>query len=128
MALKCEFINVIINLSSLDKSYAGGREQFIKENQERLGKIEWYDDYIYRTGAMSPRAAQDIVVYLVFNGLKSKKDNKWQEDICVIDTMGGLTLECSWVKYDPTNEVVSHIDDTKKILYSRANPCLIKNN
>jgi len=116
MAVKCEFINIIINLESVDKKYQGGRKRFLKDFGNRLGKTDWHDNFLYRTGAMSPKDTMDVVKYLQtlgFEGIKTQEDGKkiWSNDLCVVDTVVGATLQCNWVVYDFEKQEALHIKE-----------------
>ena len=104
MAVKLEFINVIIPIKNIERCASiGGFKGFLEMTKGLLDEIDWYDEYLYRTGVMNPLDMVDIVEDWRDYGLVPVRDKagvkKWG-DLCVIDTSNGLTLPCDWIEVD----------------------------
>ncbi len=99
MAVALEFINVLVRIDAIRKKYPGGWEQFLVDEEKAIGSIGWYDDHLFRLGAMSPGDVGYIVDELIANGLEVHRevDGKPVEwlDICVV-AFFGPTLKCEW--------------------------------
>ena len=102
MAVALEFINVLVRIDAIRTKYPGGWERFLKDCEPRIGSIGWYDDHLYREGAMSPSDTEYLVEQWQLNGLQThrEEDGKPVEwlDICVTE-MFGPTLACDWVAF-----------------------------
>jgi len=102
MAVALEFIDVIVPISVIREKYRGGWEQCLKDHEEILGGAAWYDEHLFRTGAMSPLDAEDLVGFWESQGLEPKGEEGGQrfwKDCCVVEGMfGGVTLPCSWIE------------------------------
>jgi len=113
MALTLDFISLIIPIEKIEKYYPGGFEQFkkdrdITDNEDN----EWYDDYIFREGAMAPADIEDKVnewKKLGVNPFTEKDGKKMWDELCVVDYLGGKTLPCDWLIVE--GEKVRHIKD-----------------
>ena len=104
MAVKLEYINVIIPIKNIERCASiGGFKGFLEITGWLLGEIDWYDQYLYRTGAMNPLDIDDIVEECLGYGLvpvTKKAGKKMWGDLCVVDTAYGLTLPCDWIEVD----------------------------
>lgn len=61
MAIQLEFINFIVPRTRIEQKYPGGWEQCLSDHKELIGGRVWYDDHLFRDGAMNP---MDIDVLL----------------------------------------------------------------
>jgi len=99
MAVALEFINVLVRIDAIRKKYPGGWEKFLLDYQEVIGAVGWYDEYLYREGAMSSEDISYIIDSWIENGLDVYRtvDGEPVEwlDICVTE-MFGTTLKCEW--------------------------------
>jgi hypothetical protein len=106
MAVRLEFINLLIPIKNIDAHYPGGFKKFREDNRSLLGGRLWHDDHLLRDGAMNPRDMESLVGYWKELGLVplAQIDGKqhWQ-DMCVVEELaGGPTLPCSWIAIDMT--------------------------
>ena len=104
MAIATEFINFIIPIEVIKLKYFGGWEQCLKDHQELIGGRVWYDEHLFRDGAMGPEGIKALVELWEELGLECFKEvdgeNHWQ-DACVFEGMhGGLTMPCDWLAVD----------------------------
>lgn len=54
MAIDTEFIDFIVPIATIRAKYPGGWKQCLKDHEHLLGGRVWYDDYLFRNGAMNP--------------------------------------------------------------------------
>ena len=106
MAIACEFINLIIPIKTIEAKYPGGWKQCLKEHKRFIGGKVWYDEHLFRDGAMSPRDMKDLLDWWRDLGFHTHDEDengkpvKWI-DVCVFEVMfGGATLNCDWLAYD----------------------------
>ena len=110
MAVQCEFINLIIPITNINKVYAGGFEMYKKDHLELFGGIIWHDENLLREGAMNPMDIEYMVEGWEKLGLKGVIEEwgemKWK-DLCVVGSYATRpTLPCDWIDIDPeTNSV-----------------------
>ncbi len=114
MAIPTEFIDFIVPISTIEKKYPGGLTQCLKDHENLIGGRVWYDDYLFRDGAMSPNGISNLVEEwesLGFQGREIIEGTPHWLDFCVHESMfGGATLPCEWLISTGTN-IVSHVDD-----------------
>lgn len=104
MAVRCEFIDIIVPIAAIDRVYPGGFAAFKAENLALFGGRLWHDQHLLRDGAMSPMAAKEAVAYWESMGLTAMemrdKVRVWK-DVCVVERMsGGPTALCDWLVFD----------------------------
>lgn len=102
MAVDLEFINLLIRIDAIEARYEGGWEQFKKDHEMEIGSSAWYDDHLFRTGAMSPGDLESSVDHYISRGLQlwHEEDGEPVEwiDGCASDIFGP-TLRCEWLDY-----------------------------
>ena len=104
MAIVLEFIDFVVRRSTIEEKYPGGWAGCLRNHRHAIGGRVWYDDYLFRDGAMNPIDMQSITdgwERLGFE-LRGEVDGKpvWK-DACVVEGMlGGATLPCSWIEVD----------------------------
>ena len=120
MAIELEFINLIVPRSIIEEKYPGGWEQCLADYEGVIGGRVWYDEYLFRDGAMNPRDITYLVEEWGNMGFHTHDGGdtpvKWV-DVCVVEGMfGGATLPCDWIEVDrdgaylknkPKGEVIS---------------------
>lgn len=106
MSIANEFIDFIVPIEIIKEKYPGGWEQCLKDHDYSLGRCIWYDEYLFRTGAMGPEGIESLVTEWESLGFEVGKTDengrftKWI-DVCVYEHLfGGATLECDWIEYD----------------------------
>ena len=102
MAIQLEFIDFIVPIKTIKEKYPGGWEQCIKDHKKSIGGAIWYDDHLFRTGAMSPMGIGYLIEEWGELGFHThdggNNPSKWI-DVCVIESMfGGATLPCDWIE------------------------------
>ena len=104
MAIETQFIDFIVPIHIIRQKYPGGWEQCLLDHQELIGGRVWYDEHLFRDGAMSPQGIEALVQFWESLGFECYKeiDGKpcWQ-DVCVFEGMfGGATMPCDWLAVD----------------------------
>jgi hypothetical protein len=104
MAIRCEFIDIVIPIANINRAYPGGFTAFKRDNSGLFGGRLWHDDQLLRDGAMSPMDANQCVKFWERLGLEpmERQDGRqaWK-DLCVVEHMfGGPTLPCEWLEFD----------------------------
>ena len=102
MAIALEFIDFIVLRRAIEEKYPGGWEKCLADHKGLIGGRIWYDDHLFRDGAMNPRDIEALVATWEDIGLEpfTKVDgNKAWKDFCVVEGMfGGPTLPCDWIE------------------------------
>jgi hypothetical protein len=116
MAIALEFIDFIIPIAAIKAKYPGGWDQCLKDHENLIGGRVWYDEHLFRDGAMNSMDIGNLVTawrslgfetHLEENGVPTE----WL-DVCVFESMmGEPTLKCGWLEYDPTNNT-AYLKDT----------------
>ena len=114
MAIQTEFIDFIVSINAIRAKYPGGLEACLKDHARLIGGRVWYDDYLFRNGAMNPHDIGHLVNEWTDLGFIGRAQVNGQEcwvDFCVHEGMfGGTTLPCDWlISNGPSS--VAHIDD-----------------
>jgi len=102
MAIRCEFIDIVIPIANIDRVYPGGFDAFKHENAKLFGGRLWHDDHLFRDGAMSPMDATQCVKFWERHGLKPMETRNGKQvwmGLCVV-MFGGPTLPCDWLEFD----------------------------
>ena len=102
MAIQLEFINLIVPINIIKEKYPGGWKQCLKDHENLIGGRIWYDDYLFRDGAMNPMDIGHLVEEWKNMGFHTHDGGnspvKWV-DVCVVESMfGGATLPCDWIE------------------------------
>lgn len=102
MAVALEFIDFIVSRRAIEEKYPGGWEKCLADHNGLIGGRIWYDEYLFRDGAMNPQDIEALVAYWQDIGLEPftevDGDKAWK-DFCVVEGMfGGPTLPCDWIQ------------------------------
>ena len=102
MAIALEFIDFIVPRKVIEAKYPGGWKRCLADHANLLQGRVWYDEHLFRDGAMSPQGIEALVSYWREHGLEpfAELDGRmvWQ-DCCVVEGMlGGTTLPCDWIE------------------------------
>ena len=105
MSIALEFIDFIVRRKTIELKYPGGWESCLDDYSHLIGGRVWYDDHLFRDGAMDPTGVGYVVEHwegMGFIGLSKSKDGTtaWNE-VCVVESMfGGPTSPCEWLVCD----------------------------
>lgn len=104
MAVRLEFINLLIPIKNIDAHYKGGFDQFCQDNCGLFGGRLWHDECLLRDGAMNPKDMESLIGYWKEIGLAPFSEiggKRHWKDMCVVEEMvGGATLPCAWIAVD----------------------------
>lgn len=102
MAVALEFIDFIVPIKIIKEKYPGGWEECIKDHENLIGGRVWYDEHLFRDGAMNPMDMEDLVEEwqgLGFIGLSKQGDTEYFQDFCIVEhLLGGATRRCEWLE------------------------------
>jgi hypothetical protein len=103
MAITLEFIDFIIPIRIIEAKYKGGWAQCLRDHAPLIGGRVWYDDNLFRDGAMNPADIKALAEFwegLGFNIIRVEQDgSKHFHDACVVEwRAGGATLPCDWIE------------------------------
>jgi hypothetical protein len=91
MAVRIEYIAVIVRRAAIDARYTGGWQAFISRWGGAVGRTAWLDDNLFCQNTMDPSAAETDVEEMRAGGLlpfhEIDGDTVW-DDLCVADIMG----------------------------------------
>ena len=125
MAIQTEFIDFIVSIHAIRAKYPGGWEACLKDHAPLIGGRVWYDDYLFRDGAMSPHDIGMLVEEWTALGLVGRAQVDGQDcwiDFCVHEAMfGGATLPCAWL-VPHVGSSVAHVDDLGSDVIGRSSP------
>ena len=125
MAIQTEFIDFIVSIHAIRAKYPGGWEACLRDHAPLIGGRVWYDDYLFRDGAMSPHDIGMLVEEWTALGLVGRAQVDGQEcwvDFCVHEAMfGGATLPCAWL-VPHVGSSVAHVDDPGSDVIGRSSP------
>jgi len=116
MAVRLEFISLIITINKINECYPGGFAAYKSENINLFGGRLWHDEWLFRDGAMNPADIENLVNFWAAKGLVPFEDQsggKAWKDIAVVDMFRGPTLPCDWIEYDDAERCV-YLKGTEK--------------
>lgn len=107
MAIALEFIGFVIPVAIIRTKYPGGWEQCLIDHRNLIGGRVWYDEHLFRDGAMKPSDIGHLVdewTELGFQLTETLDGQRIWKDACVVESMlGGPTLPCTWIEVDTEN-------------------------
>jgi hypothetical protein len=109
MAVRLEFIDVLVPVYVIEERYPGGFHQCLADHQSLIGRRMWHDGRLLRDGALDPKGAMALVEGWQTLGVEPLMwiDRKlaWKE-VCVVDSAaGGPTVACDWLDWDPKQRI-----------------------
>lgn len=104
MAVRLEFIDVLVPVHVIEEKYPGGFAQCLVDLGPRLGRRVWHDQRLLRDGALDPASARALVGGWKALGIEPLQwvggALQWKE-VCVVDLrLGGPTVKCPWLEVD----------------------------
>ena len=110
MAIMTEFLNLIVPITVIEEKYPGGWDRCLKDHNVAIGGRVWFDDYLFRDGAMNPTAMAQLLNQwwkLGFECYAEKDGKKYWKDICVYEgTLDGAAMPCDWLAEDMATQTV----------------------
>jgi hypothetical protein len=95
MAIKLEFINLVVRKSTLEAKYTGGLAQF-KEDLPNQSLRE--DEHLIRFGCMNWRDMEHFMDIIIAKGLEYKDQET--TDFVVISSLQGALWKVDWIGFD----------------------------
>lgn len=109
MAIALEFIDFVVPIATIRKKYPGGWTRCLRDHGGLIGGRAWYDDNLFRDGAMSPMDIEHIVKRwegLGFEPFDETSGARRWKDMCVVESLlSGPTLPCNWLDFDPKERI-----------------------
>ncbi|KPJ98524.1 MAG: hypothetical protein AMK71_11265 [Nitrospira bacterium SG8_35_4] len=110
MAIRLEYINLIIPIKNINLSYPGGFELFRAHHQNKFGEAFWHDAHLFRDGAMNAAEVESLVLFWQQKGLVPYDETdgvkKWR-DMCIVESFcTEPTFPCEWLEVDQEDNCV----------------------
>lgn len=135
MAIALEFIDLVIPIVRIEEAYPGGWKQCLADYDAAIGARVWYDQHLFRDGAMDPETMRRRVegwavlgfevtgTHVAGAGAQKKKRRYWK-DVCVVDWRnGGATLPCDWLSITLPDRTAQLAGTEPVALAWRKQPC-----
>ncbi len=110
MAIMTEFLDLIVPITLIEEKYPGGWERCLKDHSIAIGARVWYDDHLFRDGAMNHAAMEALLKEwwkLGFECYAERDGRKYWKDLCVYEGMqGGTGMPCDWLAEDSATRSV----------------------
>jgi len=71
MAIELEFINFIVPIEVIKAKYPGGWDACLNDHANLIGGRVWYDDHLFRDGAMNTLDIDVLIERWQKNGLEA---------------------------------------------------------
>ena len=100
MAIRLEFINFVVPIHVIKQRYPGGWEACLRDHQNLIGGRVWYDDHLFRDGAMNPMDMGHLVEEWKSMGFQIEEDVdglKVFRDAYVTEGFFGHFYPCHWL-------------------------------
>ena len=109
MAVALEFIDFVVPVQTIKEKYSGGWEQCLRDHAASIGRRVWYDDHLFRDGAMNPMDIEELVKEWMARGFAGPERvngrPRWR-DFCVVEgAFGGATRPCPWIEVDARQRI-----------------------
>ncbi|MEG1380379.1 MAG: hypothetical protein RR303_03155 [Bacteroidales bacterium] len=104
MAINPPFISLVIPVKNIEKAYPGGYEQYKTDNPDSFKRPFLFDDDLVCDQVVMGPDLGERIEELEMLGLKGVAENggvRYWRDFCVMDQMGGPTLNCPWISWNP---------------------------
>ncbi|HEV2112019.1 MAG TPA: hypothetical protein VGT99_11750 [Gammaproteobacteria bacterium] len=117
MAIRLQFINLIIPVATLERLLAPEESGFLRAEDPSLGDMVWHDAYLCRIeGAMNWADVEEMVARWEARGLQGlvgASPQQWWKGFAVCASRRGATFPCDWLVYDAADNCV-HLAGTPK--------------
>lgn len=105
MAIKIEFVNLIIPIENINRStFEGGFEKHLEEFKGLIGGPVWYDQHLFRMGWMDTWMIDGYINFWKDHGLipivKRNGVEYWQYLFAISTGLNMFMTNCDWVEYD----------------------------
>lgn len=110
MAIRLQFINLIIPVSTLERVLAPDESGFLRSQDPLLGEMVWRDAYLCRVeGAMNWGDVDEMAARWEARGLQGlvgASPRQWWKDFAICASRRGPTFPCDWLIYDAADDCV----------------------
>lgn len=111
MAINLAFIDFVVPISVIKEKYPGGFERFVYDHRKSLGGVDYFDQHLFHTGAMSGEAIQSLKERWTALGFEETEvvDGKevWK-GYCVVESLLQRSPHpCHWLRVDENERVAS---------------------
>jgi hypothetical protein len=103
MAVQLEFLNLIIPVQVIEQKYSGGWDACLEDHAKSIGRVVWYDDHLFRTGAMDGDMIANLIekwTNLGFEATDVVDEKTVWRDLCVVDAFGFSQHDSPWIVVD----------------------------
>jgi hypothetical protein len=109
LAVALEFLDFLVRVETIRAKYPGGWEACLSDHARLIGQRVWYDEYLFRDGAMGPADIGRLIdewLRLGFEPTETVASERRWKDVCVVESaLGEPTLPCRWIAVDVTERV-----------------------
>lgn len=111
MAIKIEFVNLIIPIEKINESnFEGGFDGVVKKYEHLIGRAIWFDKHLFRMGWMNTWMIDGEIDFWKEKGLvpiENKNGIDYWKDVYAISTgFNQFMTNCDWIEFDLKRNVV----------------------
>ncbi len=110
MAVMTEFLDLIVPVAIIEEKYPGGWAQCLRDHQPALNARVWFDEHLFRDGAMNPEAMEALLKEwwkLGFDCYEERDGKTCWKDLCVYDgSLSRSPVVCDWLLEDAATRSV----------------------
>ena len=108
MTVALEFLSLVVPIQRIEEKYPGGWSGCLRDHVKSIGRVVWYDDHLFRTGAMDPEMMDNLIkkwTRLGFEPTDVVDGNAVWKDFCVVDAFRLSQHQCPWLVVDGAERV-----------------------
>ena len=119
MAIKIEFVNLIIPIQKINSSkLEGGFGSIVEKYKNNIGSAVWFDKYLFRIGWMDTWYIDGQIDFWKEQGLipllKDEKGiEKWEDVFAISTGHNQFIRNCDWINVDFSKNIVWHKNETE---------------
>jgi hypothetical protein len=101
LAIRLEFINLVVLIQRIRDLYPGGWEAYLDDNVKRIGRVLWYDHALVRaTDCMDFNDVDGLLLRFTsvgFTATESINGTTLWKDFLIVDAFGRSKFDCPWI-------------------------------